>query len=75
MYLLKLFRPIIIIDNVHKCSFENMILKNTFETIITAKTNRIYFIGWFNIFPKTVNIKNNRNYSEPPLFKDEIRVT
>lgn len=59
MYLLKLFRPIIIIDNVHKCSFENMILKNTFETIITAKTNRIYFIGWFNIFPKTVNIKNN----------------
>lgn len=58
-YLLNRFRPIIIIDNVHKCLSENIILKNIFEAIISAKISRIYFIGWFNIFPKTANIKNN----------------
>lgn len=58
-FLLKKFCPVIVIDNAHKCLSENTILKNTFETIISAKINRIYFIGWFNIFPKTVNIKSN----------------
>lgn len=57
--LLNQFHPIIIIDNIHKCSFENSILKNTFESIISVKLCRIYFIGWFNIFPNTINIKNN----------------
>ncbi len=57
--LLNKFHPIIIIDNVHKCSFENTILKNTFEAIISARICKIYFVGWFNIFPKTINIKNN----------------
>lgn len=57
--LLNQFHPIIIIDNIHKCSFENTILKNTFEAIISARICRIYFIGWFNIFSKTINIKNN----------------
>lgn len=58
-HLLNRFRPIIIIDNVHKCSSENIILKNIFETIISTRISKIYFIGWFNIFPKTANIKNN----------------
>ncbi len=58
-HLLDMFRPIIIIDDVHKCSSENIILKNVFETIISTRISRIYFIGWFNIFPKTANIKNN----------------
>lgn len=57
--LLKQFHPIIVIDDIHKCSFENNILKNTFESIISAKLCRIYFIGWFNIFPRTINIKTN----------------
>lgn len=57
--LLNQFHPVIVIDNVHKCSFENNILKNTFESIISARLCRIYFIGWFNIFPRTFNIKNN----------------
>lgn len=53
------FHPIIIIDNIHKCSSENTILKNIFEAIISARKSRIYFIGWFNIFPKTIIIKKN----------------
>lgn len=57
--LLNQFHPIIIIDNIHKCLFENTILKNTFEAIISTRICRIYFIGWFNIFPKTINVKNN----------------
>lgn len=57
--LLKQFHPIIVIDDAHKCSYENIVLKSTFETIISAKLCRIYFIGWFNIFPRTINIKNN----------------
>lgn len=57
--LLNQFPSIIIIDNIHKCSSENTILKNTFEAIVSARMSRIYFIGWFNIFPKTVNIKKN----------------
>lgn len=58
-HLLNKFRPIIIIDNVHRCSSENIILKNIFETIVSTRISRIYFVGWFNIFPKTANIKNN----------------
>ena len=57
--LLNQFQPVIIIDDIHKCSFENIILRNTFEIIISKKLCRIYFMGWFNIFPVTINIKNN----------------
>lgn len=59
IYLLNEFHPIIIIDDVHKCSIENNILRDTFEIIISQKLCRIYFIGWFNIFHNTINIKNN----------------
>lgn len=53
------FHPIIVIDDIHKCSSENFILKNTFETIISERLCRIYFIGWFNIFSRTVHIVKN----------------
>lgn len=59
IYLLKQFNPIIIIDNAHKCLSENTVLKNVFMAIISAKVSRIYFIGWFNIFPTIAPIKNN----------------
>lgn len=57
--LLNQFHPIIIIDNIHKCLYENIILKNAFAAIISTRLCRIYFIGWFNIFSNTINIKNN----------------
>lgn len=57
--LLTKYHPVVVIDNAHKCSFDNSVLKNTFEAIISARICRLYFIGWFNIFPKTLTIKNN----------------
>lgn len=54
--LLKNFHPIMVIDDAHKCSADNYILRDTFETIISDKLCRIYYIGWFNIFHRTPNI-------------------
>lgn len=51
--LFNIYEPILVIDDVHKCQTENVILKETFETIIENKLCRIYFIGWFNIFKKS----------------------
>jgi len=51
--LLNIYDPILVIDDIHKCQSENVILKETFETIIENKLCRIYFIGWFNIFKKS----------------------
>ena len=52
--LFNIYEPILVIDDVHKCQTENVILKETFETIIENKLCRIYFIGWFNIFKKSI---------------------
>lgn len=51
--LFNIYDPILIIDDVHKCQLDNMILKETFETVIEHELCRIYFIGWFNVFKKS----------------------
>lgn len=54
--LLKKYQPIIIIDDAHKCTYDNAILKDSFEIIIINSLCRIYFTGWFNIFQRTISI-------------------
>ena len=69
------------IDRCYKSKYtgEPYIIKNN-ELLkeLIRKTKRI--LSWENANPNfyrqhITDIKNFRNYSEPPLFKDEIRVT
>lgn len=57
--LFKLYNPVIIIDDVHKCQADNFVLKNMFESIIENELCIIYFIGWFNIFKKSFVINRS----------------
>ena len=57
--LLAEYRPIIVIDDIHKCCSENLILKDILMMIIAKRLCKIYFIGWFNIFPKAIHIVTN----------------
>lgn len=40
----------IIIDDIHKCSFDNSELIDFFELVIEKNLATIFFAGWFNIF-------------------------
>lgn len=48
--LLKEHSIFMIIDDVHKCSFDNCELRDFFELIIEKELATIFFAGWFNIF-------------------------
>lgn len=60
--LIKLHKPIIVVDDIHKCNINNIDLVQIFILLIQESECRLYMAGWFNIFNEVVNIQNNIKY-------------
>lgn len=73
IYLLTKYKFIIIIDDIHKCSMDNIELRDFFISVITKKVTIIFFAGWFNIFDLTPIVeKNIRNITLDGLESKDI---
>lgn len=48
--MLKLYNPILFIDDAHNCQNENISMRTLFKKLIKHQVCRVYFSGWFNIF-------------------------
>lgn len=57
--LLKSYKPIVIIDDIHKCNSENLKFKQIIELFIQESECRLYMAGWFNIFNTNIEIRKN----------------
>ena len=59
IYLLRQYNPIVFLDDVHNCTYDNISLIGFFEKIIEQHVCRVYFAGWINIFSNKTIIKQN----------------
>lgn len=59
LHLLRECDPVIFLDDVHNCPYENVSLITLFEKIVELNTCRIYFGGWINILSSKIKIKQN----------------
>lgn len=60
--LIKHYKPIIVIDDIHKCSSSNIDLLQILFLFIREVECRVYMAGWFNIFNNSANIQANIRY-------------
>lgn len=64
--LIKQYNLVLVIDDIHKCNYDNIALINIFTSLIKEKACRLYFIGWFNIFDNSIEINRNVRYVSLP---------
>lgn len=48
------YNVLIVLDDVHKCKYDNIQFKKLLENIIINKVCKIYLIGWFYIFDNKI---------------------